>query len=221
MNEPSQPEPPSADVLGRVEALARSITAASAVAIAADDSAASRPDRPDRPDRIVQAEDSAAPLNMPLINDVSPPEQSREDDIYWPVSGEIVSGFGWQADPLSGGKRWHPGVDIAGAEGDPVAACWDGRVIFADETKEVGNLVIVEHPGGWQSSYGNNSSLNVGIDDLVQAGQKIAQMGTTGQSTDPHLYFELRRDGVAVDPVRTRRRLLAGAPVLQASQERG
>lgn len=141
-------------------------------------------------------------------------------DMLWPVAGSVGSGFGWRTDPLTGSRQWHPGVDISGEAGDPVAACWSGKVIFSGPSGSYGNLVVLEHNGGWRSYYGHNQDNLVAPGDLVQAGQKIASMGSTGQSTGPHLHFELRQEDQAVDPVRIRRQLLANNPIDRA-RERG
>ena len=91
-------------------------------------------------------------------------------------------------------------MDIAAAEGDPVAACWDGTVVFAGVKGGYGNMVEVAHPGGWKSIYGHLRNYSVRPGDAVRAGGKIAEVGSTGRATGPHLHFELRRGETAVDP---------------------
>lgn len=119
-----------------------------------------------------------------------------------PVTGEISSDFGWRRDPFTGQRGWHNGIDIAAPEGTPVKSCWDGQVVFAGKQHGYGNLVIVEHPGGWRSYYGHNKAMNVSEGQAIRAGQQIASVGQTGRATGPHLHFELRRDEVAVDPMK-------------------
>ena len=92
-------------------------------------------------------------------------------------------------------------MDIQAASGTPVDACWNGKVIFAGERGGYGKCVVVEHDGGWQSIYGHNSNILVHEGQSVEAGQKIAEVGSTGKSTGAHLHFELRQDGVAHDPI--------------------
>jgi len=128
-----------------------------------------------------------------------------------PVTGEITSEYGWRTDPFKGKKAWHAGMDIAATSGDPVSACWDGTVVFAGAKGGYGNVVEVEHSGGWKSVYGHLRSYSVKVGDGVAAGGKIAEVGSTGRSTGSHLHFELRRDGETVDP----ENMLASAGLLQ------
>lgn len=128
-----------------------------------------------------------------------------------PVNGEITSEYGWRADPFKGDRAWHAGMDIAAAQGSSVSACWGGTVVFAGTKGGYGNVVEVEHPGGWKSVYGHLSSYSVKAGDHVAAGGKIAEVGSTGRSTGPHLHFELRRGSETVDP----ERLLAASGLVQ------
>ncbi len=135
-----------------------------------------------------------------------------EDAILAPVQGTITSDYGWRDDPFNGKKAWHAGMDIAAAQGSAVSACWDGKAVFAGKLGGYGNAVILEHEGGWRSVYGHLSEIGVKEGQTVQAGRKIAAVGNTGRSTGPHLHFELRRNGVAVDPEQAEKSLLAGEP---------
>ncbi|MFV0423627.1 peptidoglycan DD-metalloendopeptidase family protein [Oleidesulfovibrio sp.] len=135
------------------------------------------------------------------------------NSMHWPIPGRITSGFGWRPDPFTGQREWHAGVDIVGNEGDPVAACWDGKVIFAGEKGDNGNLVVLEHAGGWRSYYGHNSEISVKVGDQVAAGRKIAEVGNTGRSTGPHLHFEVRQGELAWNPEQIRNRLMAGLSI--------
>lgn len=133
--------------------------------------------------------------------------------INWPLPGPISSNFGWRNDPFTGKKAWHSGVDIAGKTGDSVAAAWDGKVIFSGEKKGYGKLVVLEHPNGWRSYYGHNSNLDVEVGENIAAGRKIAEVGSTGRSTGPHLHFEVRQGELAWNPQQIRSRLMAGLPI--------
>ena len=133
--------------------------------------------------------------------------------INWPLPGPISSNFGWRKDPFTGNKAWHSGVDIAGKTGDSVAAAWDGKVIYSGEKKGYGKLVVLEHPNGWRSYYGHNSNLNVEVGENIAAGRKIAEVGSTGRSTGPHLHFEVRQGELAWNPQQIRSRLMAGLPI--------
>jgi peptidoglycan hydrolase FlgJ len=136
--------------------------------------------------------------------------------IHWPVDGRQTSEFGWRTSPFTGERIFHAGVDLAANHGDPVRACWDGTVIFAGNKPGYGKLVIVEHSGGWQSYYGHNSRLQANVGDEIKAGQNIAQVGSTGLSTGPHVHFELRRNGTAMDPLKVQQSLMAGRPLDRA-----
>ena len=137
--------------------------------------------------------------------------------MHWPARGEIVSGYGWRTDAVTGAQQWHAGLDIAGTEGDPVAACWDGKVIFAGQRGRFGNMVVLEHPGGWRSYYGHNRTNLVSEGDVVSAGSKIAELGATGRTSDAHLHFEVRREDRAENPLEVMERLQAGLSGTTAS----
>jgi murein DD-endopeptidase MepM/ murein hydrolase activator NlpD len=111
-----------------------------------------------------------------------------------PAQGSVSSEYG---------HRWgtmHEGIDIAAGSGTPVRAATDGVVKKASWYGGYGNAVIIDHGGGVQTLYGHNSALNVQPGDKVQAGQVIAKVGSTGDSTGPHLHFEVQVDGKAVNP---------------------
>ena len=96
----------------------------------------------------------------------------------------------------------HHGVDIAAKEGTPVLAAGDGLVLFSDWTYRYGNLVLISHRSGYISIYGHNQVLFARAGERVHQGEPIALVGSSGQSTAPHLHFELWADGTPVDPVR-------------------
>jgi peptidoglycan hydrolase FlgJ len=152
-----------------------------------------------------------APSHVPATDDLQTAAAQAAAPIAAPVTGEISSEYGWRTDPFKGKKGWHAGMDFAAAEGDPVSACWDGTVVFAGVKGGYGNVVEVEHPGGWKSVYGHLRNYSVRAGDSVAAGGKIAEVGSTGRSTGPHLHFELRRQGETVDP----QNMLAAAGLLQ------
>lgn len=139
----------------------------------------------------------------------------------WPHEGRIASGFGWRNDPLTGERAWHPGVDIAVAEGDAVRAAWDGKVVFAGERADYGTLVVLEHSGGWRSFYGHNGSLDVREGEMVLASTKIAKAGGTGRAAGPHLHFEVRQGELAVNPEYTARSLASGGGAAQRIRSGG
>ncbi|SDS31469.1 M23 family metallopeptidase [Corynebacterium timonense] len=115
--------------------------------------------------------------------------------VVLPASGRISSGFG---------PRWgamHLGVDIANDFGTPIYAVMDGTVINAGPARGFGNWVVVEHDHGEVSVYGHMAEYSVSVGQRVAAGEQIATIGSEGQSTGPHLHFEIKPDGVnQVDP---------------------
>ncbi len=113
----------------------------------------------------------------------------------WPVHGVLTSGFGWRW------GRMHEGIDIAVSNGTPVVAAAAGTVIVAGWMGGYGNLVVVDHGGGVSTAYGHNTSVAVGVGQQVAQGQLIAYSGNTGHSTGPHVHFEVRINGAAVDPL--------------------
>ncbi|MBM3678990.1 MAG: M23 family metallopeptidase, partial [Actinobacteria bacterium] len=113
----------------------------------------------------------------------------------WPVGGPVTSGFGWRW------GRMHEGIDIAVPTGTPVSASASGLVIYSGWLGGYGNLVVVDHGGGLATAYAHNSALVVGVGQSVGAGQTIAASGNTGNSSGPHVHFEVRVGGSAVDPL--------------------
>lgn len=115
--------------------------------------------------------------------------------MIWPVNGPLTSGFGYRW------GRMHEGVDIGVGTGTPVAAAASGRVITAGWAGGYGNLVVIDHGGGIATAYGHNSKLLVTNGQQVAQGQIVALSGSTGHSTGPHVHFEVRVNGAAVNPV--------------------
>jgi murein DD-endopeptidase MepM/ murein hydrolase activator NlpD len=113
----------------------------------------------------------------------------------WPVHGVLTSGFGWRW------GRLHEGIDLAVSSGTPVVSAAAGTVIVAGWMGGYGNLVVVDHGGGIATAYGHNTSVTVGVGQQVAQGQLIAYSGNTGHSTGPHVHFEVRVNGAAVDPL--------------------
>ena len=112
----------------------------------------------------------------------------------WPVSGPITSGFGWRW------GRMHEGVDIGAACGTPIRAAASGTIVYAGWMDGYGNLIVIDHGGGFATAYGHQSALYVG-DGPVSQGQTIGAVGSTGHSTGCHLHFEIRVNGTPVDPL--------------------
>jgi murein DD-endopeptidase MepM/ murein hydrolase activator NlpD len=118
----------------------------------------------------------------------------------WPVTGTITSPFGWRSNPFGGGPEFHPGLDIAAPSGTTVSAAAAGTVIMAQWYGGYGNYILIDHGGGYSTGYGHLSAIYVSNGQSVSRGQAIGAVGSTGQSTGPHLHFEIRIAGKPVDP---------------------
>lgn len=117
-----------------------------------------------------------------------------------PVDGRLTSSFGIRRDPMTKEHRQHKGVDIAAKTGTPVVAPAAGKVMRVQTLKGYGNLLTLDHGGGFVTRYGQLEAFEVKAGASVRAGQLIARVGSTGRSTGPHLHFELIREGEHVDP---------------------
>ncbi len=119
-----------------------------------------------------------------------------------PVEGvQLTSRYGMRNHPILRQRRQHNGVDLAGASGTPVYATADGRVGRAQYFGSYGNYVQIEHGAAMQTRYAHLSSYTVAAGDNVRKGELIGYIGSTGRSTGPHLHYEVRVDGEAVDPI--------------------
>src|SRR5260221_2317286 len=119
-----------------------------------------------------------------------------------PVIGEVefTSGFGVRSDPFLGRPAMHTGLDFRAAMGDPVRATANGKVASSGWAGGYGRMIEIDHGNGLSTRYGHLSQINVKVGDLIKIGQVIGEGGSTGRSTGPHLHYETRIDGDAVDP---------------------
>jgi Peptidase family M23 len=119
-----------------------------------------------------------------------------------PVIGEVEfsSGFGIRSDPFLGRPAMHTGLDFRAATGDPVRATANGKVVTSGWQGGYGRMIEIDHGNGLSTRYGHLSEINVKVGDLIKIGQVIGAVGSTGRSTGPHLHYETRIDGDAVDP---------------------
>lgn len=117
-----------------------------------------------------------------------------------PLRATMTSGFGMRFDPILRTRRLHSGVDLAAPSGSPIVATSGGMVSRAGLNGGYGLYVALEHGGGLQSRYGHMSRLNVVAGQRVNSGDVIGYVGSTGRSTGPHLHFETRLNGQAVQP---------------------
>jgi murein DD-endopeptidase MepM/ murein hydrolase activator NlpD len=123
----------------------------------------------------------------------------------WPTEGSITSLYGYRFSPMRREEgetgEFHPGIDIANSPDTLIFATADGTVLFSGWSHGYGNMVVIEHGYGIQTVYGHTSKALVKVGDRVAKGQVIAYMGTTGRSTGAHLHYEVRRQGLPVNPM--------------------
>lgn len=151
------------------------------VSLASDTDAA---DTEKKEKRVERADEAASSLQSILV----------------PVSGRITSPFGYRNHPITGVYSLHGGTDIAAAEGTPIGAALDGIVEFSGEKRSYGKCVILRHSGGLQTVYAHCSELKLAVGNRVKKGDTVALVGSTGDSTGPHLHFEIRVNGVRMNP---------------------
>jgi len=122
-------------------------------------------------------------------------EEKAAAGFIWPVLGEVTSKFG------SRGESFHDGIDISAPEGTPIKAIEAGQVIYSDQLRGYGNLIIIRHPGGFASVYAHNRINKVREGQKIGQGDVIGEVGSTGRVSAPHLHFEIRKDNIAQDPL--------------------
>ena len=119
----------------------------------------------------------------------------------WPTHGWLSSSMGNRADPFTGEKDFHPGLDISADKGDPVYATADGKVVNASAAGNYGNLVILEHGYGIETRYGHLSAFKVKVGEAVKRGDLLGLVGSTGRATSSHLHYEVRANGRILNPL--------------------
>ncbi len=168
-----------------VEEIARELAAQKA---RSRESAAAGPRKPGTPvDKVADASLASRPFS------------SLKGQLKLPVAGELMNRYGSPRE--EGGATWR-GLFIRAAVGDWVRAVADGRVVYADWLRGFGNLLILDHGGGYMSLYGYNDGLLRQVGDPVRSGDVVAQVGASGGAEESGLYFELRQDGKPFDPLR-------------------
>lgn len=120
----------------------------------------------------------------------------------YPTAGRLTSGFGYRADPFTGVRRMHYGLDLANRTGTVVKATMEGRVVTTgNQQRGYGRYVVIKHNHGFQSLYGHLSTIDVSRNQYVSQGQRIGLMGNSGRSTGSHLHFSLYKNNVPVNPL--------------------
>jgi murein DD-endopeptidase MepM/ murein hydrolase activator NlpD len=132
-------------------------------------------------------------------------EQSLRDSEFmpsiYPLIGKINDEFGWRHNPFGGySSEFHPGLDIKGEKGDSIIAPANGRVLKAGWSNGYGNMIEIDHGNNLTTRYGHLSEIDVEAGQEILRGQQIGKVGSTGRSTGPHLHYEVRINGEAVNP---------------------
>lgn len=132
-------------------------------------------------------------LDRELLKEVTPSGR--------PVKkGWVSSSYGRRTDPFNGKKRFHRGIDFAGKTGADVVAVASGVVTRAEKVAGYGNLIEIRHQDGYSTRYAHNKENHVTVGDMVEKGQVIALLGSTGRSNGPHVHFEVHKNGRIVNP---------------------
>ncbi len=129
--------------------------------------------------------------------DIYEASKVRGRPVRW---GWMSSPYGRRVDPLTGGTGWHSGVDFAGRHGSDVIAVASGVVTFAGERQGYGKMVEISHAQGLVTRYAHHEEVTVRTGDVVEKGDRVGIMGSSGRSTGPHVHFEVLKNGRTVDP---------------------
>ena len=120
----------------------------------------------------------------------------------YPRISSLTSYFGYRSDPFdSGHAEFHPGIDFKGERGDAAKCTANGKVVFTGWFGGYGNCVRIQHQNNFETLYGHLSKITVKVGQKVTAGDKIGEIGSTGRSTGNHLHYEVRKNGVPVNPI--------------------
>ena len=155
------------------------------------------PAEPEEPEVTVMA------YSGPALPDNTTMDKYRLDvgETVTPALGWVSSAYGWREHPVDGGEKFHCGVDLAVNTGTPVLAFADGTVDYIGESQVYGLYLQLRHAGGVTSFYAHCGELLVQQGQTVKAGEQVAVSGATGNATGPHLHFEIKRNGVRLNPV--------------------
>lgn len=151
---------------------------------------------PAKPETKTETKPEAKAETKPETKAESSSSAPARERFAWPVKGKILVPYG----SAPGGQR-SDGIDIQARAGDPVKAAEGGTVVYAgSEVAHLGNLLLIQHPGGYITAYGNNEALLVKKGDHVKKGQTIAKAGESGGAASPRVHFEVRQANKPVDP---------------------
>ncbi len=134
----------------------------------------------------------SAQIPSPIEGALQADPNSESRPVKLPVQGIITSERGWRQDPINGEHRYHAGTDIAAPEGTPVRAVEGGRVIESGPKGGYGNTVVIQAEDGRKMLYAHNNQNFVRVGDWVSRGEAIAEVGSTGRATGPHVHFEVK-----------------------------
>jgi murein DD-endopeptidase MepM/ murein hydrolase activator NlpD len=156
------------------------------------------PSQTETPRSAPPATGQPTPLSHPAASENSVTVPANAPRFAWPVKGKVLAPYG-----ASGDGQKNDGIDIQAQTGEPVKAADGGTVVYAgSEVAHLGNLLLIQHPGGYITAYGNNEALLVRKGDAVKKGQTIAKAGDSGGAASPRLHFEVRRGGSkTIDPM--------------------
>lgn len=130
------------------------------------------------------------------------PGVTSSSGFIWPINASVTSEFGYRVHPIFGTRRLHAGIDLGAGSGTKILATKGGTVISAGPYGGYGNAVVIAHGDGLSSLYAHQSKIAVSAGESVDRGEVIGYVGSTGQSTGPHLHFEIRESGEPVNPRR-------------------
>jgi murein DD-endopeptidase MepM/ murein hydrolase activator NlpD len=120
----------------------------------------------------------------------------------WPTMGWVTSGFGFRTNPFTGLTQMHEGIDISNRVGTPIVASADGIVSDVGNDWVQGRILVISHGFGMMTSYCHLNKVTVRVGEKVKRGQKVAEIGMTGRTTGPHLHYEVKLNGIPVNPMR-------------------
>jgi len=127
---------------------------------------------------------------------------THQPGFIWPTNGQLRSGFGYRKRPMGGSSRFHRGIDISAPKGTVIYAAQSGQIVHAARYGLMGKCVIIKHDKDFVTYYAHCTQILVKPGQWVTKGQSIALVGSTGLSTGPHVHFEIRQNGVPLDPLK-------------------